>query len=300
MLQGNRRDHQGEEARIMPILRIGILVFVWLLLPTYAYADVASDTSLVASSLVEEDPRGPAAVSLDADPLFDDFDDDFDLDFGDEGMQEISDPLEPVNRGILTFNRGLDRLIMDPITVVYRFVTPTVVRRSVERFFANINSTQSLVNDLMQLEWRDAGITTGRLVVNSTVGVAGLFDPASSIGLQKHVSDFGQTLTLAGASSGPYFVLPLFGPSNLRDAVGMGVDSLFHPTFFILPGADALFFNGGSGLSRRAQHYDELKALEEGSIDYYAALRSGFMQNRRSEIWSRREHRRGSPLEARD
>ena len=221
---------------------------------------------------------------------FDDFDD-FDLDF-ELGDREIADPLEPINRGTLYFNQLLDRFILDPLTIGYRYVVPEFGRRSVNRFFTNVNSTQSLINDIFQLEWSDAGRTLSRLVINSTVGIGGLFDPATKWGLPGHVSDFGQTLTLAGVSTGPYLVLPLFGPSDARDAVGLGVDSLFHPTFFFLPGVDALFFNTSSGFSERESHYEELQALKESSIDYYSALRSGFIQNREAQIWARRENRR--------
>jgi phospholipid-binding lipoprotein MlaA len=197
-----------------------------------------------------------------------------------------------VNRVTLGFNRLIDRFIFDPITEGYRFLVPEPARRSVKRFFSNVNSTQSLVNDVFQLEWVDARRTLVRLVINSTAGIGGLFDPATAWGLDGHVSDFGQTLTLAGVSTGPYLVLPLFGPSDARDAVGLGVDSLFHPTFFFLPGVDALFFNTSSGFSERESHYEELKALEESSIDYYSALRSGFIQSREAQIWARREDRR--------
>ena len=242
------------------------------------------------------DPPTPAPVSLQPDPGIDtsgayDFEafDDFDLEFDEV---QIGDPMEPVNRATLGFNRLIDRFVFDPVTEVYRFLVPEPARRSVKRFFNNINSTQSLVNDVFQLEWLDARRTFARLVINSTAGVAGLFDPATAWGLEGHVSDFGQTLALAGVSTGPYLVLPLFGPSDARDAVGLGVDSLFHPTFFILPGVDALFFNTTSGISERESHYEELKALEESSIDYYSALRSGFIQSREAQIWARREDRR--------
>ena len=228
-----------------------------------------------------------------ADPFFDD---DFDFEI-DDGPAGFPDPFEKFNRGVLSVNRVVDRFVMDPITIVYRFVFPEMVRRSIDRCFDNLNSTSTLVNDIFQLEWSDAGMTGARLVVNSTAGIGGLFDPAARWGMEAHVSDFGQTLAIAGAPSGPYFMLPLLGPSTVRDGVGIGVDALFHPTFFILAGTDVLFFSTTSGLTERARHYEELKALEESSIDYYAALRSGFYQNRQSEIWSRREDRR--PVTAR-
>ncbi len=238
--------------------------------------------------LFDDEPLDdPYAFDIDDDPLFDD-----EFGFDDDVPSGFPDPFEKLNRGTLVFNNAVDRFVLDPITLGYRFLFPEAVRRSINRFFDNVNSTQTLVNDLFQLEWKDAGITTGRLLVNSTVGLGGLFDPATRFGIEGHISDFGQTLAIAGAPSGPYLMLPLLGPSNIRDGIGVGVDALFHPTFFVLGGTDVLFFSGSSGLTERARHYEELKALEESSIDYYAALRSGYYQNRQAEIWDRRKDRK--------
>ncbi len=231
-------------------------------------------------------PAALAGEDLEPDPLFDD---DFALD---EGPASLPDPFEKPNRGVLVFNQAVDKWLLDPITRVYRFLLPRPARHSLNSFFDNLNSPQVLVNDVFQLEWRDAGITTARLLVNTTIGLAGFFDPASSFGLERHKSDFGQTLAIAGAPSGPYFVLPLLGPTTTRGGVGLLVDALFHPTFYLLGGTDMLFFGGSAGLSTRARHFEELKALEESSVDFYAALRSGYYQNRLGEIWSRREDRR--------
>ncbi len=233
------------------------------------------------------DLQGPQVAAA-PDPLFDD---DFDLD---EQDASFPDPVEPVNRAILRFNRLADRWVFDPITEAYRWLVPDPARRCVRRAFLNAGSPSIFVNDLLQLEWKDAGVTVSRLIVNSTVGIGGLFDPSQRIGLERHESDFGQTLTLAGFPSGPYLVLPLFGPSTVRDGAGDVVDTFLSPTTYILGSAltQQLLFGGGSGLSTRDFHYEGLKALEESSIDFYATLRSAFYQNRVSEIWSRREHRR--------
>lgn len=266
---------------------LGFLALAFLLLAGGAWGAPAQPVE--ANS-----PPGDSAPSLGSEEPawasyeFDDFDDfDFELD-----EPEITDPMEPVNRQMLKLNRLFDRFVFDPITIGYRFLVPEPGRRAIYRFFTNINSTQSLANDIFQLEWNDVQRTFVRLVINSTAGIGGLFDPAAAWGLEGHVSDFGQTLALAGVSTGPYVVLPLFGPSDARDAVGLGVDSFFHPTFFVLPGVDALFFSTSSGFSERESHYEELKALEESSIDYYSALRSGFIQSRDAQVWSRREDRR--------
>lgn len=275
----------------------GLMVVLFLcgaVIPVSAEPPAAAETvepfEVVDDPLFEADSDFTDAEESaeETDPLFDD---DFDFEI-DDGPAGFPDPFEKFNRGVLAVNRVVDRFVMDPITVVYRFILPEMVRRSIDRCFDNVNSTSTLVNDLFQLEWADAGMTGARLLVNSTVGIGGLFDPAARWGMEAHVSDFGQTLAIAGAPSGPYFMLPLLGPSTVRDGVGLGVDALFHPTFFVLAGTDVLFFSGTSGLTERARHYEELKALEESSIDYYAALRSGFFQNRQSEIWSRREDRK--------
>lgn len=240
---------------------------------------------------------GPAPGA--PDPLFDDyFGDGFGDDF-DAQPSSYPDPLESTNRGVFAFNRQLDKWILDPVTEAYRFVVPKLARDAVSRFFLNLGSTKTLVNDFLQLEWRDAGVTTGRLVVNSTVGIGGLFDVAEMIGLERHESDFGQTLALAGTPSGPYLVLPILGPANVRDGTGLVIDGFFQPTYYILGPADLLIgpsevflYGGTSGLSTRERHYAELKALEDSSIDFYAAMRSGYYQDRVAAIWGRRDGHR--------
>jgi len=233
------------------------------------------------------------------DPLFDD--EGFDEDFAAK-PSGYPDPFESTNRGVFAFNREVDRWILDPITEAYRFLVPKPARNAISRFFLNLGSTKTIVNDFLQLEWRDAGVTTTRLVVNSTVGVAGLFDVAEKIGLERHESDFGQTLALAGTPSGPYLVLPILGPATVRDGVGVVIDGFFQPTFYIIGPADLLIgptemflYGGTSGLSARERHYAQLKALEDSSIDFYAAMRNGFYQDRVGAIWGRRAgHRTGA------
>lgn len=237
----------------------------------------------------------PDAESLD--PLFDDI---FDEEFEDD-PPGYADPIENTNRGVFAFNRQLDKWVLDPITHGYQFLVPKAARRAIYRAFVNLGSTKTLVNDFLQLEWKDAGVTGSRLVINTTVGIAGLFDVAETIGLEAHESDFGQTLALAGTPSGPYIVLPLLGPSTVRDGVGTVVDSFFQPTYYILGPADLiigpteiLLYSGSSGISTRDRYYEELKALEDSSVDFYAAMRSGFYQDRVGAIWARRPGHRTS------
>jgi phospholipid-binding lipoprotein MlaA len=155
----------------------------------------------------------------------------------------------------------------------------------------------TLINDLLQREWADASITTQRLVINSTVGIGGLFDPAAAIGMERHHSDFGQTLALFGVDSGPYLVMPLAGPSNARDAGGTVVDFFFQPMLYIQPVAFPLFVYEGtlgfsSGLAARDAYSEGIAALRSSSVDYYSALRNAYYQTRQAEIWERRgDHR---------
>ena len=226
------------------------------------------------------------------DALFDDlFDEDFD-----ELPAQYPDPIESANRGIFAFNRQVDKWILDPVTKAYRYVVPKPVRVALSRVFINLGSTKTIVNDCLQLEWEDATVSTTRLVLNTTIGIAGLFDVAAEIGLEGHNSDFGQTLALAGVPSGPYLVIPVLGPANVRDGLGTVIDGFFQPTYYIIGPAnlligptEILLYTGTSGISTRDRHYLALKALEESSVDFYATLRSGYYQQRIEEIWGRRE-----------
>jgi phospholipid-binding lipoprotein MlaA len=230
--------------------------------------------------------------------------------FGELETPGYPDPFERMNRGTFAVNRRVDRYAIDPVTRAYIKVVPDPVRDGVRRFFLNLNSPSIIANDVLQREWRDAGVTTMRTVVNTTVGIFGIMDPAASLlGVPRHHSDFGQTLALAGVGSGPYFVIPMLGPTNLRDGLGVLVDFAFRPTTYLfgsavfaeifpLPGAaglgDQLIYGsiqgGGTGFIAREENAEQLRALEETSVDFYASLRSAYYQSRQASIWNRREH----------
>jgi phospholipid-binding lipoprotein MlaA len=198
------------------------------------------------------------------------------------------DPLERLNRLTFRLNLHVDRWVIDPISRAYTFVVPTPARRSIRRAFANLNSPSIFANDALQLRPVDAGVTAARFAINTTAGVVGLFDVADRIGLEGHHADFGQTLALVGVPSGPYLMLPVIGPTTARDGVGSLVDFLFEPTTYILtPGAQLVFASirgTGTGLSAWETQSDALHALEASSIDFYAALRNAYWQNRIAEI----------------
>jgi phospholipid-binding lipoprotein MlaA len=216
----------------------------------------------------------------------------FDLELEQDQPSGFPDPLESTNRKTLWFDQQLDRFFIDPLVRGYQFIVPPPGRRAVRRFTLNINSVSILINDLLQREWGDACVTTERFAINSTVGLAGLFDPAAAIGMERHHSDFGQTLALLGVGSGPYLVLPLFGPSNARDSSGTVVDFFLQPMLYILPFTQLFVYEGSlglsSGLAARDAYSEGLAALRSSSVDYYSALRNAYYQTRTAEIWDRR------------
>jgi len=253
--------------------------------------------AFVAGAPISALAEDVAADVAEPDPLFDEaFDEDLEAAPG-----SYPDPLETTNRGVFAFNRQIDRWILDPVTRAYQFVVPKPARNAIARLFLNLGSTKTLVNDVLQLEWKDAGVTASRLVINTSIGIVGLFDVAERMGLPGHESDFGQTLALAGTPSGPYLLLPVLGPSTVRDGFGLFVDGFFQPTYYILgpmnltlgpvfmqsPSA-ILIYGGSSGLTLRDRNLARLKDLESSSVDYYAAMRSGYYQDRIGLIWLHR------------
>ena len=227
----------------------------------------------------------PAAVAVGAphDPLFDDLD---------PASTAVDDPLEASNRRVLRFNVALDRWTFEPLTQSYSLLVPAPGRRALRQALSNLDSPSIFVNDVLQFEGADASLTVVRFAINTTFGLLGLFDVAGAIGLEGHSSDFGQTLALYGIPSGPYVVLPLLGPTTARDGTGYVVDLLFRPLTYLLgPGFPILYTSieqGTVGLTGREAHAGELRALHASSMDYYASLRSAFLQNRHAEIWARR------------
>jgi phospholipid-binding lipoprotein MlaA len=223
-----------------------------------------------------------APLEQEPDPLFDE-------EFEGFAGPEVYDPLESGNRLVFSFNRQIDRFFWDPVTRSYNFVVPAPARRSMVRAFGNLNTPIYLVNSLLQMRFRDAAETLGAFVVNTTVGVGGLLDAGRSVGLDPQPADFGQTLALAGVGNGPYLMIPVLGPTTLRDGVGGVVDRFFHPLTYLIGIAPQLMWGGGVGVARRAEADTKLKALEESSLDYYSVLRSAYVQTREHSIEALRE-----------
>jgi len=231
-------------------------------------------------------PAGEASADtppvFEFDPLFDEG---FEAELELESDMESSDPFENTNRKVFAFNRGVDRLFFAPVTRGYRFMVPRLARKGIRRVFLNLDSPKILVNDLLQLRFKDAGETLGRFVLNSTLGVGGLLDPGAAAGWERHDSDFGQTLAKMGLASGPYIVFPVFGPSSVRDGIGSVVDLAFRPLTYILGPTELMvhvYIGSGNGLVALDASRDKLGALEGSSVDFYAALRSAYLQSRRA------------------
>jgi phospholipid-binding lipoprotein MlaA len=199
--------------------------------------------------------------------------------------QEVADPIEPVNRAIFSFNMFVDRWLLEPVARAYRFVTPEPARRSVSNFLANLRSPVIFANDALQGERDRAGVTLGRFMINTTLGVAGLFDAASAFGYHRHDEDFGQTLGVWGVPEGPYLMLPLLGPSNGRDTVGRVGDYFINPlNHCCITQDERLGLLGVTVVSEREANIELLDDLRANSIDLYATIRTIYSQKRAADI----------------
>lgn len=190
------------------------------------------------------------------------------------------DPWEGFNRGIFAFNEILDFWVLKPVAKGYDAVTPAPVRVGVSNFFGNLGDIWVGTNNLLQGKPRDAASDLGRFVVNSTMGVAGLIDVASPMGLDKHGEDFGQTLAVWGLRKGPYLVLPVLGPSTVRDAGGVVVDLGGNGVNAFDPESARYLLNGLNLINTRADFLPTDKVVEEAALDKYSYFRSGYLQRR--------------------
>jgi phospholipid-binding lipoprotein MlaA len=197
------------------------------------------------------------------------------------------DPLETFNRAVYTVNDGLDRVIVKPLVTGYRAVLPQFVRTGVTNFFNNLHDILTALNNLLQGKFIDAASDLGRIGVNTMVGLLGVIDVGTELGLEKHHEDFGQTLGRWGIGSGPYLQLPFFGPSSFRDAAGLAVDSCLDPIKWIFRN-DIPWRNGLWGLyfvNLRANLLDSTKILDEAALDPYEFQRDAYLQRRRNLVY---------------
>ena len=205
------------------------------------------------------------------------------------GEEAVNDPLESLNRSIFEFNEGLQDVLLRPIAKFYNTNVNLTVRQGISNFLDNLSSPVIFANDLLQGEFERALTTFGRAIINTTIGIVGFADVALELGLKRHDEDFGQTLAVYGMGEGFYLVLPIFGPSSPRDAIGkLVIDPYLDPLGLWLGNTDRQNIEytlaGAEGLDEYAGIVDELNQVKKTSVDYYAAVRSLYRQKRKTEI----------------
>lgn len=195
------------------------------------------------------------------------------------------DPLEPMNRGIYKFNDVADKAVFKPIASGYKTITPMPVRAGINNFFNNLGNVVTIVNQLLQFKFNKAAETTGRFVVNTTVGILGFIDVASRTGFNQYREDFGQTLGYWGVGNGPYLMLPLLGPSNFRDTAGLVTDWLFfEPLAYLEDVRTRNILLTVKFIDRRADLLPGSDLLDEAALDPYAFMRDAYTQRRVNQI----------------
>jgi len=195
------------------------------------------------------------------------------------------DPLEGINRGIYKFNDIADKAVIKPVAGAYKAVLPSAVRSGVNNFFTNVGTVVTIINDLLQFKFSNAASDSGRFVINSTVGIAGLIDVASMDGIEKHDEDFGQTLGYWGVGDGVYLVLPFLGASTVRDAAGLVVDSaFFDPIMYVNDAQDRNLLLLTKFIDKRAQYLPGSDLLDEAALDPYVFVRDAYLQRRHNKI----------------
>lgn len=208
---------------------------------------------------------------------------------GENEQSGYADPLAPFNESMFTFNLKLDDWVLHPVASGYATIAPQPVRESVGRFFDNVRVIPRFANNLFQLKLAEAGVEVARFGINSTVGVAGLFDPAKVwFGLKPRPNDFGLTLRYYSAPTGPYLMLPFLGPSTIGDTVGMVADGAMDPMGYLLPWWVTLAASGGENIADavnyRSLHLDEFEQADRYAIDLYGAVQDAYLQTRVHDV----------------
>ena len=200
---------------------------------------------------------------------------------------EIYDPLEGINRAVFGFNNVTDKIILEPAAKGYKKL-PTPIQSGIGNFIKNLKLPLVAVNQLLQGQGKNAVESTGRFFINSTIGIFGLIDVADNVGLEQKEEDFGQTLATWGVGDGFYIVLPLFGPSNIRDTAGMVMTMMTDPVNAYATNQGEAWAipirTAANAVDQRSKIIDEVNALRDNSVDYYAAVRSSYYQNRKAAI----------------
>jgi len=195
-----------------------------------------------------------------------------------------SDPLEGMNRAIFSFNDGFDKVLLKPVATGYKTVVPEPARQCVGNVFSNVNDIFVSINSLLQGKVGDAVSDACRVLVNTTVGIAGCFDVASKMGLEKHSRDFGQTMGKWGFTPGPYLVLPIFGPSNFRDGIGSAINGYLDPVWKISHVPTRNVVASVRAVNTRADLLSAGDVLEEAALDKYSFVRDAYLQRRQNKV----------------
>ena len=207
--------------------------------------------------------------------------------------REVKDCFEKINRATFAFNMALDKVLFRPVAAGYRKL-PSPVRAGTSNALNNLSNLVTIPNNILQGDFRSAGNNTIRLIINTTIGIVGIFDPANALGFEKlDKEDFGQTFGAMGIGEGCYLVLPVIGPSTVRDAVGSivsmsGGDAWYNVTVRndtqYFKDSDYFISRGGDGVDFRSKNIDSFENLEKNSMDFYASVRSLYIQDRRKKI----------------
>ena len=218
---------------------------------------------------------------------------------GSDSQNTASECFEGVSRAMFKLNHGLDTAIFEPVAKGYRAL-PSPIRKGTSNAMDNLRSLLTFSNNILQGDFRSAGNTAGRFVINSTVGILGIFDPASALGLEeKGKEDFGQTMGVWGTGTGCYFVLPILGPTTVRDSVGLVGNFFLDPVYHVTHNSEVhnglvgnsnysehnyFYYRGTGAVDFRAKNIESWNSLEKNSIDLYASVKSIYLQDRKQKI----------------
>jgi phospholipid-binding lipoprotein MlaA len=213
-------------------------------------------------------------------------------------FKEANDPLEPTNRAIYAFDDALDTVILRPAAKAYRFIVPAPARTGIHNALTNLGTPVQLGNDILDGRPRRAGDTTMRFLINTTVGVLGIFDFAKDWGYPDHDADFGLTLALWGLPEGPFLYLPVFGPSDPRDAIGLAGNAVMDPFTWVGQGTTVRALDwsrmGVNAIDQRERHLDDIDSTKKTALDPYATFRSLYRQHRRGQVDDLRKDNRAT------
>ncbi len=205
-------------------------------------------------------------------------------DIDDYDASQVSDPIEKVNRAIYSFNNFVDKIIIKPVTKGYKFIVPELARKGVRNILTNLTEPITFLNSALQGDTKQSFTTFWRFTLNSTFGMAGIFDVAKDAGLEYRKEDFGQTAAVYGSGQGAYLMLPILGPSNTRDLLGKIVDVFTDPFNYVLTDEALLVRTGVTGIDARESVLNLVDHIEKTSLDPYATVRSLYTQKRSDDI----------------